>query len=287
VTQPSEACGLAVVTDAAFLPGTVVLLSSFLHHNPWFSGDIVVIQHDLPDAARRALARFPNLRFHDVGAPLLERLAAVTMAHPSLAAKAPIFYSLEAFNLPAYDRVLKLDSDMLCRANVSGLLDTDGALLCCPDQPYFRHQVRDPTTYVPRAGSQAADDILPVTFNAGMLVLSPPRLGRGIYDELLRSVTPETWRDVGTHHTDSVVLNRRFQHAWVRLPDIYNYFISKFTSRYTRRRVPVHEAAFLHFIGRPKPWQPREPDVVGSSDEYRLALTWWDEAWQRACNVTP
>jgi lipopolysaccharide biosynthesis glycosyltransferase len=279
-------CCLATVTDAAFLPGTVVLLSSFLHHNPWFDGDLVVIHRDLPDDARRTLARFPNLRFHDVGAALLDRVAAVMVAHPALRHKAPIFYSLEAFNLPDYEHVLKFDSDILCRSSVAGLLDAQGALLGCPDQPHFRRLVRHPTTYVPHAPPEATDVDEPATFNAGMLVVRPPLLERGVYDRLLRGVSPETWQVAGTRHTDSIVLNRTFRREWVCMSERYNYFVSTETAKYTRPRVPLGDAVLLHFIGRQKPWQPRGPMAELSAD-HAVALRWWDQAWQRACNVTP
>jgi lipopolysaccharide biosynthesis glycosyltransferase len=284
VTRPATC--VATVTDAEFLPGTCVLLSSFLRHNPWFEGDIVVIQRSLPDDVRRALAGFPRVRWHDVGAPLLERVATVTAAYPALARKAPILYSLEAFNLPDYDRVLKLDSDILCMRSAAGIMETDDALLACPDQPHFRHQMRDRITYVPHR-SLNADTAGFATFNAGMLLLSPGRLGPGVYDQLVDEVHPQTWSAVRTGHTDSIVLNRRFEHTWTPCPERYNYFISKDTVQYTRSRASLDDAVFAHFIGRQKPWHPRDPLAALTGDDYRLALAWWDEAWQGFRNEWP
>ena len=236
-----------------------------------------MIHRDLPDDARRRLEHFQNVRFHDVGMALLERVAAVTAAYPALLSKAPIFYALEAFNLPGYNCVLKLDSDVLCKADATGLFEMRGALLACPDQPHYRHMVRHPTTYVPHAAAPATADDPPTTFNAGMLVLSPPHLGPRVYDDLLGEIRPETWVTVGTGHTDSIVLNRRFQHLWTRVPEKYNYFISNDTRHYTRRRMAMRDTAFLHFIGRQKPWHERQ-SASTLTDDYRLALAWWDEA---------
>jgi lipopolysaccharide biosynthesis glycosyltransferase len=268
---------LTTVTDAEFLPGTVVLLSSFLRHNTWFDGDIVVIHRDLPDDSRRLLERFPNVRWHQVGAPLLERIEAITSAHPALERKAPIFYSLEAFNLCGYDRVLKLDSDILCTGNAAALLETNDVLLACPDQPHFRHQTRDRITYLPHPSSAGGDPGQWATFNAGMLVLAPERLGRDLYPALLDDLRPETWSTVRTKHTDSIVLNRRFERTWTPCPERYNYFISKDTAQYTRSRAPLADAVFVHFIGRRKPWHIREP-LASTFDDYRVALARWDEA---------
>jgi lipopolysaccharide biosynthesis glycosyltransferase len=276
VTRPA-ACCVATVTDAEFLPGTCVLLSSFLRHNPWFDGDIVVIQRNLPDDARRTLAGFPGVRWHDVGTELLERVATVTAAYPALARKTPIFYSLEAFNLPDYARVLKLDSDILCMGSAAGLMAMDAVLLACPDQPHFRHQTRDRVTYLPHASS-SADTAASATFNAGMLLLAPGRLGAGVYNQLLDEVRTETWSAVRTGHTDSIVLNRLFERTWTHCPERYNYFISKDTVRYTRSRASLDDAVFVHFIGRRKPWHRREPVAGATGDDYRRALAWWDEA---------
>lgn len=266
------------MTDAEFLPGTCVLLSSFLRHNPWFDGDIVVIQRGLPDDGRRMLARLPNVRWHDVGTPLLERVAVVTAAYPALMHKAPIFYSLEAFNLPDYERVFKLDSDILCMNSAADLLETGDMLLACPDQTHFRHQTRDRITYKPHASTTAEAERF-ATFNAGMLVLSPGKLGRGVYQLLLDELKPETWTAVRTGHTDSIVLNQRFEHVWTRCQERYNYFMSKHTVHYTRSRTSLRDAVFVHFVGGDKPWHPREP-AAATFDDYRLALTWWDAAWR-------
>lgn len=276
----AQRTALATVTDDRFLPGTLVLLSSFLHHNPWFDGDLVVIHDTLSTAARTALETFPNARFHAVGETLAHRLDALEPRFPQ--AKRPIFYSLEAFNLPQYSRVLKLDSDMLCTGDASGLFAADAALACCPDQCYLRGRVRDRRSYRPMAAPpEATADVMPMTFNAGMMLMTPGRLPASAFDDLLGLTRPDTWEDVESGHTDSVVLNRYFEGRWTPVDERYNFLTSKQTERATRSRPPIDQAIFVHFVGRRKPWRHRDA-ASGMSEERRVAFGLWRNAWSDA-----
>jgi hypothetical protein len=267
------------VTDAGFLPGTIVLLSSFLRHNPWFTGDIVIIHDGLPEAARAWLHRFPNLRWHAVGNGLKDRLTALAAARPTLGVKLPNLCSLEAFNLPGYDWVLKLDSDVLCTGSAAGLAGIDGALLGSPDQAYFRDQVRHRQTYVPQHKSLGSPDtVYAMAFNAGVLFLRPGQLDSRVYADLTERIHPDTWSMVRTGHSDSIVLNEHFRGGWTPLPEKYNYVISRNAVRYTRPRSALGDAVFLHYIGRPKPWDAKAAGSVSTMDaERRFAFELWDD----------
>jgi lipopolysaccharide biosynthesis glycosyltransferase len=267
------------VTDEGFLPGTVVLLSSFLHHNPWFIGDIVIIHDGLPEASRARLDRFPNMRWHAIGNELKDRLTALAAARPKLAVKLPNLFSLEAFNLPDYEWVLKLDSDVLCTGSAAGLAGIDGALLASPDQAYFRDKVRHRRTYVPQHKSLGAPDkVYAMTFNVGVFLLRPGQLGPRVYADLTERIHEDTWSMVRTGHSDSVVLNEQFRDAWTPLPENYHYVISRDAARYKRERISLSEAVFLHYIGRPKPWQAEAAGAIDA--ERRGAFELWEQAWQ-------
>ena len=65
--EPPKVC-LATATTERFVPGTLVLIGSFLRRHPGFAGDIVVV-HDrgLPESLREVLAAtFDGVRFHPV-----------------------------------------------------------------------------------------------------------------------------------------------------------------------------------------------------------------------------
>ena len=268
---------VATVTDEAFLPGTLVLLSSFVLHNPWFRDRIVVIHDGLSDAARAALARVPGVEFRVVSPALQERVASVIAARPQLARKRPIFYSIEAFAVTGAQRVLKLDGDILCRGDAAALFELDGALRCAPDVAHHRNQVRDLESYAAadRAEVDSRSEKFATTFNAGVMLLTPSVLA-GAYDELLDRLRPETWSGVVTGHSDSVLLNRVFRGRWSPLPEPYNYFVTPNSHRWDRP--PLSAAVFLHYLGNPKPWQiaPGENDPAWGPEQRSAFALWWE-----------
>ena len=121
---------LVTVTSERFL---AVTLGSFFKHHPRFAGDVVVL-HDalLPEAHRAVLATaFAGLRFEPVSAALCERLTRLATAQPRVKDRLARFYTLDAFRLDGYRKVLFCDSDLLFRASVDDLFEAPDALLCC------------------------------------------------------------------------------------------------------------------------------------------------------------
>ena len=264
-SYPDAVC-IATVTDDAYTPGTVVLFSSFLRHNPWFRGDLVVIQAQLSERSRAQLAQFPNVRFHSITAALDERLATLA-SHPAVGRKLTHLYSLEAFNLPEYDWVLALDSDLLCLGDMKGFVAVEGPLVACPDQSYFWERTRDPNTFEPT--HPASGDASASTFNVGVMKITPSRLNPTVFADLVDHVRPETWDRIFTGHSDSILLNRHFRNACVQAPDRFNFLISKGLQHYTRARGLLHDAAMVHFLGRPKPWELEDISVMDAWDPVR------------------
>jgi lipopolysaccharide biosynthesis glycosyltransferase len=273
-------CCLTTLTDEEYFAGTMVLVSSFLRHNPWFRGDIIV-QHDgLRAETKRRLERYPRVTFRTVSPELKARVDELCAVVPRAARKRRFFHKLDAFSLPGYDKVLTLDSDMVCAGSVADLFAMEGALVCCPDQAYFTGRSRDARSYapVPRVEHEQPSTIA-ITFNTGMMLLSPRDLGTSAFADVLSELSPETMSTVTTGHADSVVLNRHFRGRWTPAPARYNYLISPASARYTQREGTLDDAALVHFLGRPKPWQP---DRAASSAEHLAAFEIWDRAAARA-----
>ena len=126
------------------------MLGSFLKHHPRFDGDLVIIHDALPQAARDALqALSDRVRFETVSTRLRDRLAHLSAGHPAFAGGLEYFYSLEAFRLHGYRKVLFYDSDVLVRAPLDALFDAPGTLLCCPDHVALGGGRRDARTFEP------------------------------------------------------------------------------------------------------------------------------------------
>lgn len=279
--NPSSRYCIATITDEAFLPGTKVMLGTFLHHNPWFKGDIVILHDGYTDRVRSELSTFPNVHFRKIGDEFKRRLLRVFAHLPQFAGDAAKFFTLEAFALTEYERVLFLDSDILCVGDTRELMvDAQLPLLCAPDQCYFREQVRDADTYLPLTleVAETRDNVLRLTFNSGMMVINSKAIDSSVYQQLVQMVDPHTWRSVRTGHTDSIVLNRYFQNQWQPLPEKFNYLISRNSSRYRRQRSGADAAVLLHFLGNPKPWQVQDTDLEMFDDERAAAFRRWQSA---------
>jgi lipopolysaccharide biosynthesis glycosyltransferase len=160
-------------------------------------------------------------------------------------------------------------------------MEMEGSLLCCPDKSYLRDEVRDYKTYAPMVGvAGTSEKVLRATFNVGVMLISPGRLGPSTYADLVECVQPASWSEVSTGHTDSVLLNRRFRDTWTQVSERFNYLISKDRGSYTRASVGIDDAVLLHYLGRPKPWEPVAPDVFDTMDpERKTAFQLWRAAW--------
>ena len=149
VCASGKTCFVTAATER-FVPGTLTTLCSFLKHHPGFDGDLVVVHHALPEAHRRHLAQAcPGLRFEAVSPALRTRLSALGAARPDFAPRLAQLYSLEAFRLRGYRKVLFYDSDVLFQAPVDDLFDSPAALLCCGDGVSLRGGHRDAATFAP------------------------------------------------------------------------------------------------------------------------------------------
>lgn len=245
---------VATVTTDSFVPGTLVTVGTFLKRHPGFAGDLVVIHDELDGKARDCLAAFPRLRFESVSSELRQRLALLVDAHPALAGRLPRFYSLEAFRLSGYRKVLFLDSDLLFRHPVAELFDRPDALLCCGDGPFYRGRVRDATTFR-EFDDPARRHTLGRTFNAGFLLIDTELLDGDTYADLLALVTVRNWQRVGTGHTDQILYNRYFAGQQTLVGATYNYLLAHARDIRARERLAADDAKVLHFNMRAKPWQ--------------------------------
>lgn len=302
---PSHHC-LATVTDPGYLHGTAVMFSSFLRHNPWFEGDLVVLHDGLRERDRRRLGHLPGIRFSRVGEKLRHRLRKLAGKHPGLRRRLARFYSLAAFGLSGYECVLYLDSDILCTGDVRGLLDhprpgrppeeashtaasrsrrsspPGPPLVACPDQTRFRSQVRDAETFIPveRRAADGSREVLADVFNTGVMLIRPELLEPGITDRLLTYLHPDRWPGVRTGHTDQAVLNHHFGDRCGSAPERYNYLLAPDSDQWQRE--PMSHAVLLHFLGKPKPWHVlRTIPPDGAGDQRSRGWRLWEAEARR------
>ena len=251
----SDVC-LVTVTSDRFVAGTLVTLGSFFKHHPRFAGDVVVL-HDavLPEAHRAVLATaFAGLRFEPVSSALCERLTRLATAHPHVEDRLARFYTLDAFRLDGYRKVLFCDSDLLFRASVADLFEAPEALLCCGCAAFLRGRHRDAATFAPVVPAFRGARTLDRTFNCGFLLIDAALVAAGSHAALLALLSPETWPN--TPHTDAVPLNRVFAGRQTLISSTYNYLLPAADAIRAREGLAPADAKVLHFNYPDKPWQP-------------------------------
>ena len=280
----SDVCLVLGATES-FLPGALVAIASFLKQHPGFGGGAVLFHDGLPEARRAALERaFPPLRFEPVNPALRERLPPLAAARPALGAKLPDFYSLEAFRMEGYRKVLYADCDLLFRQPIDELFARDDALLCCGDGMFLRGRRHDAATYRPIEDPSHAgpEGVLDRTFACGLLLIDGRLTGERTYAELLAMVSPETWRGAETVHSDQFLLNRYFAGCQTLVSATYNYRLHLAGVIREREGLTAEEAKVLHFSGRVKPWMP-ETMLRWTRGRVRFpqhrAFALWYEAW--------
>lgn len=270
---------LATGTTEEFVPGTFVLVTSFLMQHPAFAGDIVVLHDDLTGASRDALlAVSDQVRLEPASRALRSRVEAVAPVMPDLIGpRRSCFYSLEAFRLAGYRKVLFCDSDLLFQGQVDELFNAREALLAVGDLPWLRGMARDAVRFdwPPRPGAPA----LPNTFNAGFMLIDRTLTTGECYDGLLDMIVAETWDGVVQAHTDQLLLNRYFAGRQTLLDLIYNYPLPWTREIRRHRSLGPESAKVLHFIGYRKPWQMAQ--VMGRLEERPPmgAYRRWYSAW--------
>ena len=242
---------LFTVTTPRFVPGTLVMLGSFLSAHPAFDGDIAVAHNRLPRRLRELLcgALCRPIRFVSVSAALRERVAAVQSVRSRWRLPAACFYFVEAFRLRGYDRLLYCDSDLLFRGAVDELFDAEGELLAARDGPALAGMCRDATTFAPAGCAQG---LLADTFNCGLVAFNLQRVDANCYDRLLSQLRPEVFRQVGS--TDGFLLNKSFAGRQTLISSTYNYLVGDAANIRAREGLRLEDAKVLHFNNRVKPW---------------------------------
>jgi lipopolysaccharide biosynthesis glycosyltransferase len=221
------------------------MLHSFLKHNPWFTGDVILIHGELRAESRERLAGYV---LQPVSDELSRRVDAVVDIRPDFGSKRAQFYSLDTFRLRGYDKVLFCDSDLLFRHSIQDLFEQPHSLVACGDGAYYRGTGRD------FIGLGRIEN----TFNAGLFVVDQTLLNDEIWSGLVRLVTPAMFRNPGLHFTDQSILNLYLAGRQHLAGGTYNFLMSHGAAISQREGLAMTEARVLHFNGPRKPWMPSD-----------------------------
>jgi hypothetical protein len=283
LTSRSGHC-LLTITDDGFIDGTEMLVFSFLRHNPWFEGRILVLAGGpLGEASKARLRALANIEFIAPGADLDARVASLTQAIPALKRAGPRFASLEAFGLVDFERVVYIDSDAFVTGDLSPLFFDHRPLLASPDGSRYDELLGD-LDGAREANRQRYGVALSACFNSGVLSIGGDCLQRHVRDALVASIDPDFWRGVETvGWTDQLILNRHFAGRATLLDGRWNYMPILEAKIRRAHRLHCFDARIVHMAGRCKPWETPPDDLF----EQAPGLAKFYELWRQLRALLP
>lgn len=269
---------LVTVTSHDFAMGTKVMLDSFLRHNRWFSGQIVVVHDDLTDEMVSELeSDFSDLRCRKPHHRLVEALNGLTAHVERLHARRRRFYSLDIFFREAATKAIFCDSDMLFCGDISEALKASSTIAAVGDRAQLAGNARHKETLLEYTPTNHSSDFR--TFNAGLMVLAPEARSEAKRDEVLQRLKPEAWQKIASDHTDQAVLNLSFGHEVELLDPTFNRLLGHGGALAGRIENNVETAKVLHFNGPAKPWRiDRHLQRASIDPDYTVALRKWNSA---------
>lgn len=268
---PGTYC-LATVTTSSFLPGTMVLLSSFLETNFWFKGDIVIFADTdaLTQEEQALLSLFKNVKMTPISPPLLKSVAQMMTVNPSISGKNAHFYSLEAFNLTGYEKVLFCDSDLLFLDSIEPLFSQHHPLICGGDGAYYQGLVRNKISFAVGQSTDPENEFNN-TFNAGLMLIDKSLISHETYADLVDLTQPKYWMDKTTPHTDQRIFNQYFAGKQHIIEASYNYLFTHRHSIEAMHPCDFQDIKVLHFNGPNKPWRLTHALLSVTQSDFPLA----------------
>ncbi len=267
---------LATITSPSFMPGTTVMLHSFLKYNPWFNGDIQVYGYDLTDSDFALLAQFPNIHFPQPEKELIQKIDEVIHSCPGLSHKKMVFYSLNIFNKRGYDKYMYIDSDAFFCDSVENLIRSDFDILFSPDGATLAGKAKDSFTYKTIEDPLKSEEPWFNTFNAGIFFFDKKLISNNVYTDLLQLMDSGLYKNLSRPTTDQYILNKYFRNNYQPLPAAYNYRLNLTKIIREKEGTTIGEARIIHFNGKKNPWLfPQATESIKRYHTYRYAFLKW------------
>ncbi|MFZ4522029.1 MAG: glycosyltransferase [Bacteroidales bacterium] len=253
MTKSGNIC-LATVTTRNYIQWTMTMFFSFCKSNPWFKGDFVVISPDLTTEDKSRFDIFSNVRFVNPSDVLLSRVHQLIQVIPGFARLAPMFYSLEAFCLSGYSRVLFLDSDMLVVKSVREIIDFPGPFGASAESCWYQGKGRRIDTYEAVENYAVPQLFLENPVNSGFMILDESVLTTSNYDGLVGLIEPGLWANKSTLHADQLIINLYFRDMIQLVDARYNYRPTIAAGILTKEGFRLDAAKIIHYYRQYKPW---------------------------------
>lgn len=218
---------LCTIIDDNFLIGFKVFWKSFIHFNPWFNHDFVVLDGGLSEKSKKEITDIcDRVIFEEIQKDNYD-IINMAKTHEKLR---KTYYTFEVFRLN-YDRIVFMDMDILVLQDLSELFEYDGMISGCK-------------------AYAAGKDRLSRGLNTGVFVINKNKQRDNVYRDIIN------YSKDGFSMPDQHAINGFFSE------DI-EYFNKKYnvekrmlhSKKYSAFKNP-NNIACLHFVAW-KPWQDK------------------------------
>lgn len=267
---------LCTITNSAFIPGTCVMLHTFFKYNPWFEGDVIIVDHELEKRDRSLLEVFPNVKFITPPPELSKAVEPIYKVRPDIAHSKVQFNLLALFNLSGYDKYIYVDGDAFFQASIFDQVSKVKSIMFSPDRPSHLGIARDACTYKMAHDHDGSNKYWYQTFNTGVIISDDTYFTQSVYLEMLDLLQPDFFLPLKRSANDQYLINRYFRENYYPLSAKYNYRLGLAPILEKEKGLTLDDAAIIHFSGKKNPWIP---DHVFSATQkeplYVKAMSKW------------
>lgn len=235
--------GLVTMLNNEFVIGFKSMINSLKKYNPWFNFPLIILNDGLSEESMEVIrsiydkVEFQELRkdfYKDVNFSVTAKRLRCT------------YYKLDFFNIPGYDRLVFIDSDVIILGNIKELFDCQAGFAAVK-------------------GYDSVRDILRRDFNSGVFVVNKAYLTTGVYTDLLKLCKK------GFKMPDQKTLNLYFGGRTTFLNKVYNVEKRMLYTKNLKRY--LENARILHYVGE-KPWNKK---TTLAEEQYGvLEKKWWE-----------
>ena len=138
---------LSTICNDDFIDGARVMIYSFLRHNSWFKGKIIVYHNDefspLSNENMSSINElYDNVEFKHVDPTIYKNLIGIFIkGNKQQRRLVPSLFTFEVFeDIKYYDKMLYLDSDMVVLSDISEIFNLKQDLVVTPDAGEYIHR---------------------------------------------------------------------------------------------------------------------------------------------------
>jgi hypothetical protein len=229
--------------NSSYIIGYRVFIQSFIKHNLWFDGDIVIMDLDLSDRERDYVSSFyRNIIFVK---PSYENYIKINKSKLFNASFINNYYKLDIFQYTKYEKIVSMDCDMLITGDLSELFFENYKFGAVPVATHRSYE--EPP------------------FNGGLIVLDSKVNCIENYKTVLSNLS-KPYR-----FAEQDLLNELYGKVYYKIPKIYNVEKRILDSKHIEDVEIIEKTKVMHFVGS-KPW-----DIVKNVKE--MGYEKFESAW--------